>query len=107
MFELLSVAPKKFSIQESMYLMECFTSAHPERANELLRACTSIKVKRLFLALADECNHQWVQELNLKKVVLGRGPRNLVPGGRMHKKYQITLPDEIFMYEGNEKNEGF
>ncbi|MGY0553876.1 type IV toxin-antitoxin system AbiEi family antitoxin domain-containing protein [Vreelandella sp. 2A-K22] len=63
-----------------------------KRVTGLLRHCNSIKAKRLFLALADRYQHAWLRRLSLGEVELGSGKRVLVPGGRLHSIYQITLP---------------
>ncbi|MEK6654555.1 MAG: type IV toxin-antitoxin system AbiEi family antitoxin domain-containing protein, partial [Thermodesulfobacteriota bacterium] len=54
-----------------------------------------IKAKRLFLFLAEKCGHAWVNKLDISKVRLGSGKRLIVRGGRLDKKYQITVPSEI------------
>jgi hypothetical protein len=53
----------------------------PGLVMSLLKACASVKVKRLFLALAERHQHQWLRHLNLNKVDLGKGKRMLAPGG--------------------------
>jgi len=58
----------------------------------LLEQCASVKVKRLFLHLAEKHNHAWFKSLDLAKVSLGSGKRMLVPGGRLDPKYLITVP---------------
>ena len=49
----------------------------------------------LFLALADRYRHVWLALVPLDGVDLGRGKRALVPGGRLHPTYQITLPRDL------------
>jgi hypothetical protein len=58
----------------------------------LLGHCSSVKVKRLFLHLAEKHNHAWFKSLDLTKVSLGSGKRVLVAGGRLDPKYLITVP---------------
>jgi hypothetical protein len=57
--------------------------------------CRSIKAKRVFLALAERHRHAWLPHVSLEGVDLGRGKRALVPGGRLHPTYQITLPGDL------------
>jgi hypothetical protein len=57
-------------------------------------------VKRLFLLLAEECRHAWVRRVAIDSIDLGVGPRNLTPGGKLHKKYRITVPTSILSGEG-------
>lgn len=61
----------------------------------LLEQCASVKVKRLFLHLAERHNHAWVKSLDLAKVSLGSGKRVLVAGGRFDAKYLITIPAAV------------
>lgn len=58
----------------------------------LLESCTSIKVKRLFLHLAERHGHAWFKQLDVSQVDLGSGKRALFPGGRLDPKYLITVP---------------
>nr|WP_238408502.1 type IV toxin-antitoxin system AbiEi family antitoxin domain-containing protein [Xanthomonas citri] len=51
--------------------------------------------QRLFLALADRHRHAWLAHVPLDGVDLGGGKRALVPGGRLHPTYQITLPGDL------------
>lgn len=95
MFEVLHHAPKIQSVEEARLLMEGLATLRTRLVQTLLEACRSVKVKRLLLALADSCGHDWLQRLNLSRVDLGSGKRMLVPGGRLHPKYGITLPTEM------------
>ncbi len=95
MFEYLSLIPKDASFEEGLEIMSGLTTLRPDKVQRLLEACTSIKVKRLFLLLAEECNHPWVKRLDVDSVELGVGPRNLMVGGKLHKKYQVTVPESI------------
>ncbi|MBI5624486.1 MAG: type IV toxin-antitoxin system AbiEi family antitoxin domain-containing protein [Elusimicrobia bacterium] len=51
-----------------------------------------MKAKRLFLLLAELCEHPWVAKLDLKRVNLGKGKRVLVKDGHLDPKYLITVP---------------
>ena len=66
-----------------------------EVVQSLLEACASIKVKRLFLHLAEKHAHAWFKQLDLAKVSLGSGKRVLVSGGRLDPKYLITVPAAV------------
>ena len=67
----------------------------PDLVGQLLRICTSVKAKRLFLALAERHQHAWLKRVELADVDLGSGKRVLVPGGRLNAKYLITLPADL------------
>ena len=92
MFELLSLVPQEQSFEEAKYLMEGLTTLRPKVVQELLCACRSVKVKRLFLFLSEACNHPWVKKLDLTKIDLGRGKRLIEKNGMLNAKYGITVP---------------
>lgn len=82
-------------VYEADALMQAMTTLRPQRVGLMLRHCGSIKAKRLFLALAERHRHAWLAHVPLEGVDLGRGKRALVPGGRLHPTYQITLPGDL------------
>ncbi len=82
-------------VYEADALMQAMTTLRPQRVGLLLRHCRSIKAKRVFLALAERHRHAWLSRISLDGVDLGRGKRALVPGGRLHPTYQITLPEDL------------
>lgn len=92
MLEHLHLARSGDSYQEARALMEGLISPNPKIVQTLLRECRSVKAKRLFLALADECGHPWMKDVDLSKVDLGKGKRVFARGGRLHPKFKITLP---------------
>ena len=99
MLECLYLAPEKQELLECFELMEGLNNLRPKMVQELLEQCTSIKVKRLFLYLADKAGHEWLQYLDLQKIDLGSGKRSLVKNGVYIAKYQITVPKELAEYD--------
>lgn len=95
MLECLFLAPKNQEIIECYQLMEGLNNLRPSLVQNLLESCTSIKVKRLFLYLADKANHSWVKHLNIEKIDLGSGKRSIIKNGVYDSKYKITIPAEI------------
>jgi len=94
--EVLYLVPIKESFEEAGLLMEGLTTLRPRLVQSLLEQCRSVKVKRLFMFLAEACNHAWVKKLDLSKVNFGKGKRMIVKGGRLDTKYNITVPDTNF-----------
>ena len=92
--EMLSLIPKEQSFDEAAKIMEGLTTLRPQLLQNLLEECNSIKVRRLFLFIAEKNDHQWFQELNLERIKLGSGKRVIVDEGVFNKKYQITVPKE-------------
>ncbi len=92
MLECLFLAPKYQELMECYQLMEGLNNLRPNLVQTLLESCTSIKVKRLFLYLAEKANHSWVKHLNIEKIDLGSGKRSIVKNGVYNPKYKITVP---------------
>lgn len=65
----------------------------------LLEGCTSSKVKRIFLYVSEKLEMPYFSRLDLSRIDLGRGSREVVKGGRWDSKYRITVPHEV---EGSE-----
>lgn len=86
-FEVLHLAPQLQSLEESRYLMENLPRLRPALVQELLEACTSIKVKRLFLFFAKAVGHSWLEDLNLSKIDLGSRKRPIIRQGKLNSKY--------------------
>lgn len=98
--ECLYLAPQHQEFYECYELMEGLNNLRPQLVQELLENCSSVKVKRLFLYLAEKLKHPWFEMLDLSKVSLGSGNRSLVKNGVFITKYQITVPEE---FERNEQ----
>ncbi|RBI68755.1 hypothetical protein DQ400_05150 [Vreelandella sulfidaeris] len=95
MLELCAEASDAAGVYEVDALMQGMATLRPQRLEMLLRHCHSIKAKRLFLALAERHGHAWFSHLSVNGLNLGLGKRSLVPGGRLHPKYQIVLPGDL------------
>lgn len=93
--ECLYLTPKKQDLMECYELLEGLNNLRPQQVQELLEACTSVKVKRLFLFLSEKAKHSWVEYLDISKLDLGSGKRSIVPHGVLNAKYQITVPKEL------------
>lgn len=96
MFETLYLAPKIQSLSEARLLMAGLTNLRPNLLQQLLESCSSVKVKRLFMLFAEELKLSWVKKIEADKVNFGTGDRTLVKGGKLHPKYRITLPADLF-----------
>jgi Transcriptional regulator, AbiEi antitoxin, Type IV TA system/Transcriptional regulator, AbiEi antitoxin N-terminal domain len=92
--ELLSEVPGKVSFEHAEQLMEGLATLSPRRLDALLQRTTSIKVKRLFFWLADRQKHAWRARLDAAAYDLGSGKRVLAEGGRLDRRYLITVPKE-------------
>lgn len=93
MMEVLYEVPKRESYEEAKLLMGGLTTLRPRLVQALLEDCASVKVKRLFMVLAESCEHAWAKKLDLSQVEFGKGKRMLVKGGRLDSTYHITVPE--------------
>ena len=93
--ELLDELPEHESFHQVDALMEGMSDLSPRRLQTLLEACTSVKVKRLFLFFADRHRHAWRSRLDMSRVDLGSGKRVLVKGGKLDPRYNITVPPDL------------
>lgn len=80
------------SVAQGLLFIENLTTLRSKVIQELLESCQSVKVKRLFLVLAEHVNHTWVKKLNVEKINLGKGKRVVGKGGYYNPKYQLSLP---------------
>jgi hypothetical protein len=93
--ECLYMAPQSQPLLEVYELMEGLNNLRPKSVQTILEACTSVKVKRLFLYMAEKAGHSWFNYLTLDTIDLGTGKRQLAPDGVYIPKYQITVPKEL------------
>lgn len=95
LMECLFIAPQSQDLMECLQIMQGLNNLPPKHTQNLLERCTSVKVKRLFLYLAERCDHTWFKQLNIKQIDLGKGNRSLVKNGIYIPKYLITVPREL------------
>jgi hypothetical protein len=93
--ELLHLAPKEFDLVEAGQIIEGMTSLRPKLMQSLLETCASVKVRRLFLYLAERANLPVTRYLKPEKIDLGSGDRSLAEMGRYVPKYRLLLPREL------------
>lgn len=91
--ELMDDVPASLSFDHADKIFENLTTLRPRLLTKLLKGCTRIRAKRLFLFFADRHAHGWAKRIDRDVIDLGRGKRQLVPGGRLDARYQITVPE--------------
>ncbi len=94
-FEVLVDVPKTISFEHADGLMQGLYNLSPRKLDTLMRACASVKAKRLFLWLAERNNHVWVQALKSGEYDLGSGNRVIATKGRLDKSWRITVPKDM------------
>lgn len=92
MLEVFYQVPKSINYEEALELMESLPYLRPEIVEALLKTCTSIRAKRLFLHSAEKFQHEWLGVLNLNPLNLGKGKLKIDEGGSYDAKYLQSLP---------------
>jgi len=92
--EMLYYVPDKQGFDEALKIMETLVSLRPELMQELLERCQFVKVKRLFMYMAERLALPWFRELKTDLIDLGQGKRVIVTNGVLDKKYLITVAKE-------------
>ena len=82
-------------------LMQGLVNLSPRKLDTLLKACKSVKVKRLFFWLANRQAYPWFSKLNVADYDLGSGKRFVAKNGKLDTKYLITVPSQMAI--GNER----
>jgi hypothetical protein len=97
--ECLLLSPKQYALMDLFYIMEQLTTLRPEILQDLLENTDSLKVKRLFLYMAEKAGHYWFNMLDMDKVDTSTSKHQLVKNGIYVPKYKITVPKELYDYE--------
>ncbi len=97
--ECVLLSPSRYDLMDVYYLMEMLTSLRASLVQRLLEDCTSVKVKRMFLYMAEKARHRWFAKLDLSRISLGSGTRSFVKGGVKIHAYDIVIPKVLADYE--------
>jgi len=90
--EMLYFVPDRVTFEEAVLIMENLTSLRPQLVQSLLANCNFVKVKRLFMYMAELHEHPWAYQIDTSKVDFGKGKRLIVKNGILDKKHMITVP---------------
>lgn len=95
--ECLYMAPQEVDFVECFHLLEGLINLKPKLITELLMSCSSVKVKRMFLYMAEKVNHQWFQFIKTKGIDLGKGKRMITERGNTVyiPKYLLSVPKDL------------
>ena len=97
--ECLKLPEAASSLMDIYYIMESLTTLRPKLVQSLLESCTSQKVRRLFIYMAEKAGHTWFKALKLEKIPIGTCRYMIVPTGKYISKYNMTIPKELAEYE--------
>lgn len=93
--ECILLSPSRYDLTDVYYLMEMLTALRAALVQQLLENCTSVKIKRLFLYMAEKAHHRWFAKLDLYRISLGSGTRSFAKGGVKVNAYDIVIPKEL------------
>lgn len=97
--ECLNLPDASYSLLDIYYIMESMTTLRPKLVQTLLESCTSQKVKRLFLYMAEKAGHSWFMALKPDNINLGTSRFMVTPTGKFINKYNMTISKELAEYE--------
>ena len=97
--ECLLLTPNQYAYIDVFYIMEQLTTLRPQVVQQLLENTENMKIKRLFLYMAEKARHDWYSRLDKSKIELGTGKYKLVDNGVYLPAYMITIPKELYDYE--------
>lgn len=95
--ELLVDLPDAVTFEHADELMQGLVNLSPRKLDLLLKACKSVKAKRLFFWLAKRQAYPWFSKLNVEDYDLGSGKRVVAKGGKLDTEYLITVPLHMVM----------
>lgn len=93
--ELLGEVPERETFHQADLLFEGLRNLSPRKLEPLMKACRSVKVKRLFLWFAERHQPSWLHAVDRGGIDLGKGKRMLVRGGKLDPKFNITVPESL------------
>lgn len=104
--EALNELPDQESFHRLDVVFQGLTTLRPGLLTTLLKACKSVKVKRLFFLFADRHRHRWLAHIDRNEIDLGSGPRALVEDGRYSARHQLVVPAEFAGAPEDESKDG-
>ena len=91
--EMCYLIPKHQGFDEADKIMGGLMTLRPGMVAKLLKQCSSVKTKRLFLYLAERNQLPWFEHITMDGINLGSGKRVIGKGGVFDAKYQISVPE--------------
>jgi hypothetical protein len=104
--EALNELPDQESFHTLDMIFQGLSNLRPGRLTSLLKACKSVKVKRLFFLFADRHHHRWLAHIDRSAIDLGTGPRALVENGRYSPEHQLMVPAEFVVPREENNSDG-
>ncbi|WP_269935031.1 type IV toxin-antitoxin system AbiEi family antitoxin [Serratia liquefaciens] len=94
-YEIANAVPGSLSFEHAAELFQGLVNLSPRKVEMLLRSSRAVKTNRLYLFLAEYYAHVWSKRIDKANIDLGAGKRQIVAGGKLDPKYQITVPERF------------
>lgn len=94
-YELLSAVPQDISFEHAAELFQGLVNLNPRKIESLLVLSQAVQTKRLYLFFASFYEHAWLKRIDISKIDLGSGNRQIVANGKLNTQYQITVPENF------------
>lgn len=98
-YEVANAVPGSLSFEHAAELFQGLVNLSPRKVEALLQSSRAVQTNRLYLFLADHYAHAWVKRIDKTNIDLGAGKRQIVSGGKLDQKYQITVPESFVSKE--------
>ncbi len=95
LMETMALLPDAVDFATAECLFAGAAGLDPTQLTALLGWSKHVQVNRLFLWFADRHAHRWNDTLDRDRVFVGAGKRQVVRGGKLDRKYRITVPAEL------------
>lgn len=94
-YEIAASVGKHISFEHAAELFQGLVNLSPRRVQSILERSRAIQANRVFLFLANYHQHAWLKHLDESRIELGAGKRQVIVGGRLEGRYQITVPERF------------
>ncbi|RUO25166.1 type IV toxin-antitoxin system AbiEi family antitoxin [Aliidiomarina sanyensis] len=94
-YEVVNAINKQISFEHASELFQGLVNLSPRKVQSMLERSHSVQTNRVFLFLSRHLGHAWAQHLDETNIELGSGKRQVVKGGRLDERYQITVPESL------------
>ncbi|MFV8984676.1 type IV toxin-antitoxin system AbiEi family antitoxin [Serratia fonticola] len=94
-YEIANAVPGAISFEHAAELFQGLVNLSPRKVEALLQSSRAVQTNRLYLFLADYYAHAWGKRIDKTNIELGAGKRQIVLGGKLDQKYQITVPENF------------
>lgn len=97
--ECLNMPEASSTLLDIYYIVESLTTLRPKLLQSLLETCTSQKVTRLFMYMAQKANHPWLKALDPSRISFGTWRYMVSKTGKYIREYNMTIPKDLADYE--------